>query len=91
MSSNPTPDVPPADELAAKLERTEIQHKQSSIAGREIVQVLTEIPSDSSQAVRTARLPASCDRRWLGGASEVRTAAARLPLYDSKQCESKGS
>ena len=32
------------DELASKLKRTEIQHKGSSIPGREIVQVLTEIP-----------------------------------------------
>ena len=33
------------DELAAKLKRTEIQHTGSSIPGREIVQVLTEIPA----------------------------------------------
>ena len=30
----------PADELAEKLERTELQHKPSSIPGREIVQVV---------------------------------------------------
>ena len=41
MSSDPTP----VDELAGKLKRTELQHKPSSIPGREIVQVLTEIPS----------------------------------------------
>jgi quercetin dioxygenase-like cupin family protein len=35
----------PVDELAEKLERTELQHKASSIPGREIVQVLTEIPA----------------------------------------------
>ena len=35
----------PVDELATKLKRTEIQHKPSSIPGREIVQVLTEIPA----------------------------------------------
>ncbi len=35
---------PPADALAAKLKRTELQHKPSSIPGREIVQVLTDIP-----------------------------------------------
>jgi quercetin dioxygenase-like cupin family protein len=35
----------PVDELAGKLKRTEIQHQPSSIAGREIVQVLTEIPA----------------------------------------------
>ncbi len=33
------------DELASKLKRTEIQHSGSSIPGREIVQVLTEIPA----------------------------------------------
>ena len=33
------------DELASKLKRTEIQHSASSIPGREIVQVLTEIPA----------------------------------------------
>ena len=36
---------PPTDELASKLKRTEIQHSASSIPGREIVQVLTEIPA----------------------------------------------
>lgn len=43
----PTPKAgpqPPADALASKLKRTELQHKASSIPGREIVQVLTEIP-----------------------------------------------
>src|SRR3954447_17250052 len=35
----------PADALAGKLKRTELQHKSSSIPGREIVQVLTEIPA----------------------------------------------
>ena len=32
------------DALASKLKRTELQHKKSSIPGRDIVQVLTEIP-----------------------------------------------
>jgi quercetin dioxygenase-like cupin family protein len=32
------------DAFAGKLERTEVQHQPSSIPGREIVQVLTEIP-----------------------------------------------
>ena len=43
----PTPATgpqPPADALASTLKRTELQHKPSSIPGREIVQVLTEIP-----------------------------------------------
>jgi quercetin dioxygenase-like cupin family protein len=35
----------PADELAGKLQRTEIQRRPSSIPGREIVQVRTEIPA----------------------------------------------
>ena len=38
--SNPEP----VDELATKLRRTEMQHRPSSIPGRDIVQVLTEIP-----------------------------------------------
>jgi quercetin dioxygenase-like cupin family protein len=37
-------DAEPVDELAAKLKRTELQHQTSSIPGRDIVQVLTEIP-----------------------------------------------
>ena len=41
MSTTPRAD----DELAGKLKRTELQHSVSSIPGREIVQVLTEIPS----------------------------------------------
>lgn len=32
------------DELAGKLHRTEVQHAHSSIPGRDIVQVRTEIP-----------------------------------------------
>ena len=40
-----TPDTTPADALAGKLKRTELQHSASSIPGREIVQVLTEIPA----------------------------------------------
>src|SRR3954451_1959274 len=33
------------DDLAGKLKRTELQHSASSIPGREIVQVITEIPA----------------------------------------------
>jgi quercetin dioxygenase-like cupin family protein len=45
MASDPVVDVPRAkDELAGTLKRTEVQRASSSIAGREIVQVLTEIP-----------------------------------------------
>ncbi|WP_314503657.1 cupin domain-containing protein [uncultured Microbacterium sp.] len=36
------------DELRGVLKRTEIQHTSSSIPGRDIVQVLTEIPVDVS-------------------------------------------
>jgi quercetin dioxygenase-like cupin family protein len=43
MSSNSV--TPPVDELAQKLKRTELQRSASSIPGREIVQVLTEIPA----------------------------------------------
>ena len=35
----------PTDDLASRLKRTEIQHHPSSMPGREIVQVLTEIPA----------------------------------------------
>ena len=35
----------PRDELAGRLKRTELQHQPSSIRGRDIVQVLTEIPA----------------------------------------------
>ena len=35
----------PADGLAGRLKRTELQHSASSIPGRDIVQVLTEIPA----------------------------------------------
>lgn len=45
MSLDPMTDAhQPIDELAAKLRRTEVQRSASSIPGREIVQVLTEIP-----------------------------------------------
>jgi quercetin dioxygenase-like cupin family protein len=45
MTARPTStDTAPVDELVGKLKRTEIQRRESSIPGREIVQVLTEIP-----------------------------------------------
>ena len=43
MTPAPNPQSP-GDELAGKLMRTEVQHEPSSIPGREIVQVRTEIP-----------------------------------------------
>jgi len=42
--TDPLTDAAPADELTTRLKRTEIQRSGSSIPGREIVQVLTEIP-----------------------------------------------
>lgn len=42
-----------ADELAGKLRRTEIQRAASSIPGREIVQVRTEIPVGVSSGWHT--------------------------------------
>ena len=48
MTANPVPSETggePVDALTTKLRRTEIQHEPSSIPGREIVQVLTEIPA----------------------------------------------
>src|SRR5947209_20256569 len=44
MSSTPTTESQTTDALVGKLKRTEVQHQPSSIPGREIVQVLTEIP-----------------------------------------------
>jgi len=39
------PDAMPTDALTSKLKRTELQRSASSIPGRAIVQVLTEIPA----------------------------------------------
>jgi quercetin dioxygenase-like cupin family protein len=44
VSSNPITDPDPVDDLATRLKRTELQRSASSVPGREIVQVLTEIP-----------------------------------------------
>jgi quercetin dioxygenase-like cupin family protein len=45
MAAEPMPHAQPSlDAFAGKLKRTELQHEPSSIPGREIVQVLTEIP-----------------------------------------------
>jgi quercetin dioxygenase-like cupin family protein len=43
-----TPEPLERDELTRTLKRTEVQHATSSIPGRDIVQVLTEIPVDVS-------------------------------------------
>ena len=37
--------APPLDALAGKLKRTELQRSELSVPGREVVQVLTEIPA----------------------------------------------
>ena len=44
MVSGPALSRPSPDAFAGKLRRTEVQRSPSSIPGREIVQVLTEIP-----------------------------------------------
>ena len=45
MPPDPTTEAPQdGDALAGKLKRTELQRARSSIPGRQIVQVLTEIP-----------------------------------------------
>jgi quercetin dioxygenase-like cupin family protein len=41
----PAPDAVPADVLAHRLKRTVLQRSAISVPGREIVQVLTEIPA----------------------------------------------
>jgi quercetin dioxygenase-like cupin family protein len=50
MTSSPASDGQGSehDQLSQKLKRTEVQHETSSIPGRDIVQVLTEIPVDVS-------------------------------------------
>jgi len=45
MSTDATAGPKPRDDLAGTLKRTELQRATSSIPGREIVQVLTEIPA----------------------------------------------
>ena len=45
MSPDDSTEERPVDALAGTLERTELQHQPSSIPGRDIVQVLTEIPA----------------------------------------------
>ena len=45
MSTDAMTNSQARDELADTLKRTELQHAASSIPGREIVQVLTEIPA----------------------------------------------
>ena len=44
MVLDPSTHVAAADAFVGRLERTVVQHEPSSIPGREIVQVLTEIP-----------------------------------------------
>jgi quercetin dioxygenase-like cupin family protein len=42
--TTPATDGQPADELTTRLKRTELSHNSSSIPGRDILQVVTEIP-----------------------------------------------
>jgi quercetin dioxygenase-like cupin family protein len=51
--STASPSAQPADELAGRLKRTEIQRASSSIPGRDIVQVRTEIPAGVSSGWHT--------------------------------------
>jgi quercetin dioxygenase-like cupin family protein len=53
MSSEVPASAVQVDALAASLKRTEIQHAGSSIPGREIVQVRTEIPPGVSSGWHT--------------------------------------
>jgi quercetin dioxygenase-like cupin family protein len=45
MTDETSRDDPHRDALAGRLARTELQHERSSIPGRDIVQVRTEIPA----------------------------------------------
>lgn len=45
--------TPPDDPLAGRLTRTELQRSASSVPGREIVQVLTEIPCGTGSGWHT--------------------------------------
>jgi quercetin dioxygenase-like cupin family protein len=47
-SPSPESGVGADDQLSSRLKRTEVQHESSSIPGRDIVQVLTEIPVNVS-------------------------------------------
>jgi quercetin dioxygenase-like cupin family protein len=53
MSSGTSGRTTPVDALAATLKRTEILHRTSSIPGRDIVQVRTEIPAGVSSGWHT--------------------------------------
>jgi quercetin dioxygenase-like cupin family protein len=53
VSEPETPVLREADALAVTLTRTEVQRGPSSIPGREIVQVLTEIPAGVSSGWHT--------------------------------------
>ena len=51
-----TSSAQPADALASGLRRTEIQHRTSSVPGRDIVQVRTEIPDGVASGWHTGCL-----------------------------------
>ena len=64
----------PADALAGRLHRTELQHQPSSIPGRDIVQVLTEIPAGVESGWHTH--PGEEVGYILAGTVEMRIAGA---------------
>jgi quercetin dioxygenase-like cupin family protein len=51
--AEPTPVLRAGDELAGRLTRTEVQRGPSSIPGRELVQVLTELPRGADSGWHT--------------------------------------
>lgn len=53
MTPDASTSTQPVDELAGRLKRTEIQRAGSSIPGRDIVQVRTEIPAGVSSGWHT--------------------------------------
>jgi hypothetical protein len=59
MAPEPTTTTSSADALTSRLTRTVLQQSPSSIPGREIVQVLTEIPPGVESAGTSIRA-----RRW---------------------------
>src|SRR3954466_2986089 len=70
----PTEVLRATDQLAARLTRTEVQRGASSIPGREIVQVLTEIPVGVEPGWHTH--PGEAGGYILGGLVEMRSEVA---------------
>jgi hypothetical protein len=58
----------PTNPLAGRLHRPELQHRPSSVPGRDIVQIRTEIPSGTASGWRTQiGLPSAAGTVKLGG------------------------